>query len=294
MGNRGSHRREWATPALFVRLAVLLAMAVLLVCAAPTGLAQARADGAPPAVATDVSGTAGANVVATQTAVPTTSTIAATTAWIKGRHGVVGCAVVASDGTLYGWGQNRQFASMSVVKAMLLVAYLREHTKLTPWARRTLTSMITVSDNAAASAIYRIVGARGLRAVARVAHMRHFAVGSSWSESRVTAADQAEFFYRMDAYIPTQHLAFARYVLTHIAPSQAWGIPRIARRAGWTSYTKGGWSGPSRSQIVHSVGRLEKNGTTIAIAVLTAGNATQGYGIATIEGFTARLLGLAH
>lgn len=226
--------------------------------------------------------------------VVTPSEIANATSWIKGRQGVVGYAVVNSDGKLYGYNMNQQFLTASVVKAMLLVDYLRTHRTLSSSAKATLSSMIKVSDNNAATTIYQSVGDGGLRAVARLAGMKHFSVSGSWGSAQLTPADQAGFFYVMDSLIPTRHDKFARYLLSHIVSYQSWGIPAVARPAGWRVFFKDGSEPTPRGQLVHQVARLEKPQATIAIAVMTDGDSSMAYGISTIRGVTARLLGLAH
>ena len=69
------------------------------------------------------------------------------------RHGVIAFAVRTRTRS-WGWHRTTTFRSASVVKAMLLVAYLRRHRheRLSLPARRLLASMIRVSDNDAALA----------------------------------------------------------------------------------------------------------------------------------------------
>jgi hypothetical protein len=225
--------------------------------------------------------------------VPTASRVAAATKWVRSRQGLVAFAVIDSSGKLSGYHVNMRFVTASVVKAMLLVGYLRTHTTLSAWAKSTLTGMIHVSDNNAATAIYKIVGDAGLRKVAKVAGMRNFSVSVSWGRAQLTPADQARFFYKMDKLIPKAHDAFARYLLSHITASQSWGIPATARPKHWTVFFKDGSLGTTRGQLVHQVARLEKGGTTFAVAVMTDGDPSMRYGINTIVGVTRRLLWLA-
>ncbi len=222
---------------------------------------------------------------------PTVANINAAATWIRGRAGVASFAVVNSNGRLSGFDYNEQYVTASVVKAMLLVGYLRTHDTVSAADRATLTNMIEVSDNDAATAIYRIVGDSGLYAVAKAAGMQHFSVSSSWGHAILTPADQAHFFYIMDSLIPRWHVAFARGLLSGISAGQSWGIPAVARPLGWQVFFKGGWRGTSRGQLVHQIARLEKGDTRIAIAVMTDGDPSMSYGIDTIRGVTAILLG---
>jgi Beta-lactamase enzyme family len=147
--------------------------------------------------------------------------------------------------------------------------------------------MITVSDNDAAGAVYRRVGAAGLYAVAHVAGMRRFRDVGWWASARLTAADQARFFLRIDRLVPAAHRRFARSLLSSIVTSQRWGIPPIAQRHGLKAFFKGGW----RTAITHQVALLEKGDRRIALAVFTSGEPSMGYGEQTIAGIAARVLG---
>jgi hypothetical protein len=127
-----------------------------------------------------------------------------------------------------------------------------------------LTSMIEVSDNDAADTVYQVVGNAGLEAVARAAGMSHFSVYRWWTYAQISAADQARFFYRMDALIPAAHLEFVGYLLSHIAGYESWGVPAGAWPLGWTVWFKGGWRGTERGQLVPQAARLQCGDTTIA------------------------------
>jgi beta-lactamase class A len=211
-------------------------------------------------------------------------------AWLKGRSGVTAVAVVDTAGVLHGWHQNDQFVTASVIKAMLLVEYLRTHATVSPWARATLTPMIEFSDNNAAQAIYRVVGDGGLYALAKAAGMRRFSIAGQLFGAQLTAADQARFFYRLPHLVPAAHRALALHLLSHVVSYQSWGIPAAARPLGWQVWFKGGWRGTNIGQLVHQVARLSKGARTFSMAVFTDGDPSQGYGIATIRGVAARLV----
>ncbi len=239
------------------------------------------------------SGTAKSARLVVRQPFPAPAAVAAATSWLAQRAGDTAFAVVDSRGALHGHDPDEQFVTASVVKAMLLVAYLRSHSSLSSYASATLTNMIKLSDNNAAFAIYRLLGSQGMYGVAQAAGMRRFWVERDWTYAEITAADQARFFYGMDRLIPAHYDKFARHLLSHIAAYESWGIPAVARPAGWTVFFKGGWRGTERGQLVHQVARLERPGETISIAVMTDGDPDMAYGIATIRGVTARLLGVA-
>jgi Beta-lactamase enzyme family len=222
--------------------------------------------------------------------------IAAARAWANHRAGTIAFAV-RTDDHLWGVGLDRTFPSASVVKAMLLVAYLRRegvrHRDLTAADRALLNPMIRRSDNVAATRVFGIVGGAGLSRLARVVGMTRFAPASPiWGLSRISARDQTRFFLHIDARVPARHRAYAMELLRTIVPSQRWGIAR-AVPAGWTLWFKGGW-GSGTGAVDHQIGLLRQGEDRVSIAVLTVANPNQRYGTDTEQGIAARLLhGLA-
>jgi len=210
-----------------------------------------------------------------------------------GRSGTDAFAVVNNKGQLCGWHLYQRFHSASLIKAMLLVAYLRRlgpaH-KINAYDRGLIYPMIHESDNNAATAVYDVVGNGGLYEVAHLAHMRDFVSGGGyWGLSEISAADQASFFYYQDKYIPRRDDGYARYLLSHIESDQQWGIPQAAQGTPFTVFFKGGWL-PEQG-IENQAARLERPGYTFSLAVLTSNNPSEGYGQETEEDVTARLLG---
>lgn len=202
-------------------------------------------------------------------------------------------ALIAPDGRVRGYQSGTRYVSASVVKAMLLVGYLSgpagRRGRLTGAEQSRLGAMIRVSENAAATETYRAIGDRGLQDVARRAGMRRFDVCHGWGHARITAADQALFFARFDELVPRQHRAFVRRQLGSIVDWQRWGMPeRVAR--GDRIWFKGGWRGTSAGQLVHQVASIDHNGARWAVAILTDGNPSHGYGVETIRGIAERLL----
>jgi hypothetical protein len=220
---------------------------------------------------------------------PSAHAVRAARRWADRRRGRVSWAVIRSDGRMAGAHRTREHFSASTSKAMLLVAALRRigGSRIPPGLARLLGPMIIRSGNDEADAVRAIVGDAGLLDVARAAHMRSFHPNGTWSNVRLTAADQARLFLRIDRLVPRRHRSYARTLLRSIVPEQSWGVPAAARPQGWQVLFKGGW----RKQIVNQSAQLERGSTRIAIVVLTDENPSQAYARATIEGITRRLVG---
>jgi len=216
--------------------------------------------------------------------------IEAARAYARTRPGTVAFAV-RTESRLWGSHVDQRFRSASVLKAMLLVAYLR-HARDRPLRaseRALLTPMIRRSDNFAATAIRNRIGDAALVRLARATGMTRFRPGGAiWGDSQITARDQTRFFLHIDARVPARHRAYAMRLLRTIIPSQRWGIARVVP-AGWTLFFKGGW-GSGTGAVDHQIGLLRQGDERVSIAVLTLGNPDQRYGTDTEQGIAARLL----
>ena len=220
--------------------------------------------------------------------VPTPRAVRRALTWARSRAGDVAVAVVDSRGALHGYRANRRFYSASMVKAMLLVAYLRGHRRVPAAMRGVLAGMIEHSDNAAADIVYGIVGRHGLVALARLSGMRRFRPNGGWITTLVTAADLARFFRDMHDYIPKRHIAFADELLSGIIPAESWGVPAAARPLHYRVYFKGGWLGAW--VLASQSARLVHRSVRLGLAIFTDGNPGPDYGKETIRGVTALLL----
>lgn len=211
--------------------------------------------------------------------------------YAKRRAGEVGFAVIDERGRLRGYRVAMTAPSASVVKVMLLVAYLRKRDgeRLSRSERALLGPMIRRSDNYAATAIRDLLGRGRIERLARVARMRDFGYHPIWGMCRISPRDQARFMYRLGSYVPGEHRAYARHLLSHVVDWQRWGIARVAPR-GWRLFFKGGW-GSGTGLVDHQVALLTRERRRVALAILTQSDPDHGYGKRTLRGVAGRLLG---
>lgn len=218
--------------------------------------------------------------------------MAAAARYAERRAGIESFAVVGERGGMHGYRRGRVEPSASVLKAMLLVAYLRQRSvrsrALRVSDRSLLAPMIRRSDDGTATTVLNIVGGRALARLAERGGMPHFRLRSPWGVSEITAGGQARFFHRIDSYVPRRHRAYALRLLARIVPSQRWGIPP-ARPPAWRIHFKGGWASGT-GWVTHQVALLRNGERRIALAVLTRFNPSHGYGTRTIRGIARRLL----
>jgi hypothetical protein len=212
-------------------------------------------------------------------------------AYARTRVGDIAFAV-RTDGRFYGYRPDRVEWSASMVKAMMLVAYLDE-----PWvANRPLNAsdgallwpMITESNNDDADQVYGIIGPGPLYALAARVGMASFSTQSIWGETHVTARGLTRFFLHIDSYVDKRHAGYAMAALSNIVSYERWGVAEVAPQ-GWKLYFKGGW-GSGTGLIDSQVALLRRGCSRVSAAVLTMYDGSHGYGKATLRGLFARLL----
>jgi hypothetical protein len=207
------------------------------------------------------------------------------------RAGDIAFAVRTED-NFYAYRPDHVDWSASVVKAMLMVAYLDlpsvANRQLNGGDDALLVPMITQSDNNAATAVRNIVGNGNLQALANRVGMTNFETNPVWGLTRITARDQTLFFLHIDSFIAPLHRAYALHLLASITPSQRWGIGEVPP-AGWKLYFKGGW-GSGTGAVDHQVALLVRGCARVAIAVLTLNDGSHDYGKETLREIFARLL----
>ncbi|HKO74437.1 MAG TPA: serine hydrolase [Gaiellaceae bacterium] len=218
--------------------------------------------------------------------------MAAAERYAEARAGTITFAVVDEAGRLHGYHAREVSPSASVLKAMLLVAYLRRddvrNRALEQWERDLLAPMIRRSDNAPASRMVGLVGESRLKALARAAGMEHFRLHwPIWGQSEITPRGQALFFHRIDRLVPPRHRGYALRLLATVVPSQRWGVGRVPH-AGWELYVKGGW-GSGTGLVDHQVALYRSAGERLSLALFTRFDPNHEYGKETLRGLAERL-----
>jgi hypothetical protein len=191
------------------------------------------------------------------------------------------------------WGHEERLtaSSVSLAKAMLLVADLRRHFgRAVPRSEQELLRpMIRASGNRAATIVRDRLGSGALDRLARRAGMRDFAEAYPiWGASRTSPEDQARFFLRLPELIPRRHRAYALDLLATIIPRQRWGIGEVAPK-GWKLYFKGGW-GSGTGLADHQSALLVRGRRRIAISVMTVASPSHRYAKRTLAGVFRRLV----
>jgi NAD(P)-dependent dehydrogenase (short-subunit alcohol dehydrogenase family) len=192
--------------------------------------------------------------------------------------------------------------SASVIKAMILVAYLRRddvrNRGLSSGEQDTLAAMIERSDDSAANYIfYNYVGYGGLDNLASAAGMNHFQTHPDprpgcceyWGRTSIAAGDQANFFLHLGHFIPQKHVSYALQLLSSIDPGYGyWGIADV-NTPGWTKYWKSGWGAGTGWVDSQSI-LLRRGGMKIGLSILTHNDPDHTYGKNTLRGVAGRLL----
>ncbi|HEY4996733.1 MAG TPA: hypothetical protein VII03_01985 [Solirubrobacteraceae bacterium] len=222
--------------------------------------------------------------------------VRAARAYAGSRAGEVSFAL-RTEHRAWGWRAEHTVPSASVLKAMLLVAYLDDprvrDRALTAADHRLIDPMIERSDNTAATNVLAFVGAGGVYGVAHRARMRAFSLDPViWGLSRIDAGDQSRFFLHIDREVVPRHRATAMHLLASVTPSQRWGIGRLAL-PGWQLYFKGGW-GAGTGEVEHQVILLRHGALRLSAAVLITSSPSHLYAERTLQGVFEALLRGVH
>ncbi|MEU5889430.1 serine hydrolase [Streptomyces sp. NPDC047461] len=186
------------------------------------------------------------------------------------------------------------FDTASIVKVDILAALLLraqdEDRHLTTAEKSYATTMIENSDNASASALWRIIGqAEGLDAANERLGLTGTEGGDGmlWGLTRTTAADQLALLRQVfgdDSELSSASREYVRGLMGRIAVGQDWGVSAAAGGSAWA--LKNGWLPRSTTGLwdINSIGRVTaSDGSEYLVAALSNGNATKEKGISLVE-----------
>lgn len=185
------------------------------------------------------------------------------------------------------------FETASIVKVDILATLLLQakdaDRHLTAAEKTYATAMIENSDNASASALWRIIGrADGLGAANGRFGLKDTEGGDDmlWGLTRTTAADQLTLLQQVfgdDSELSGASRTYLRGLMGQIAADQHWGVSVVADGSKWA--LKNGWLPRSATGlwVINSIGRVTADGRDCLVAVLSNGNSTKTKGISLVE-----------
>ncbi|MEU6124909.1 serine hydrolase [Streptomyces sp. NPDC047123] len=216
------------------------------------------------------------------------------TAALKNRKGTVAVGLYdRTTKTTCTLRATTSFDSASVVKVTVLATLLWDAKKtgryLTNRESDLAYAMITKSDNAATSTLWRQLGTGKVKAFLKEAGMTRTVPGTGgyWGLTRINATDEQKLLGLItakNAVLSDNARAYLLKLMNKVVPAQRWGTPAGAP-AGTAIHVKNGWL--QRATLgwrVHSIGAFKGGGHDYTLSVLTHGNSSMNYGVATIQG----------
>ena len=219
-------------------------------------------------------------------------------AYLAHRRGTVSAAVYdISSRTTYLYRSHVREQTASIMKVDILATLLHERQRiglgLTPAQQSLARDMIEDSDNDDAQKLWdEEGGSTAVGAFDREAGMDETTPDAAgyWGLSWTTASDQLKLLRRVmlaNRLLDFSSRAYEYELMRRVVASQRWGVSAgvgkqatVALKNGWLPLHPGDWQ-------VNSIGKVAGPRHRYLIAVLTSGQPTEGYGIATIERISA-------
>ncbi|WP_067929600.1 peptidoglycan-binding protein [Alicyclobacillus shizuokensis] len=217
--------------------------------------------------------------------------------YLEDRHDTVSVAVYdANTGQTYTYNPNSTYCTASIVKVALMTVLLYKdqiaHRGVTAAQKKLLTPMIEESDNSMASKLWNQLGrGKGITPYLRKFGMNHTTMrnDSYWGLTETNVLDQVTLLKLLaypNSIIDNTNRQYALGLMEHVVSGQRWGVSEgvpsgttIALNNGWSPYVAGNWR-------INSIGYIHGHGHNYVIAVLTFHNASEDYGIDTVEGIS--------
>ncbi|KOV84219.1 hypothetical protein ADL01_08850 [Streptomyces sp. NRRL WC-3618] len=216
------------------------------------------------------------------------------TSALAGRRGSISVGVYdRSTKTTCVYREQTAYDSASVVKVTVLATLLwdaqKQHRALTAREKTLSQAMITKSDNDSTTRLWNQLGLAKIRGFLAAAAMTQTKPGANgyWGLTQITARDEQKLLMLTtltNSVLTDNSRAYIQKLMSEVIASQRWGTPKGVP-SGVSVHVKNGWlQRASYGWRVHSVGTFKGRGHDYMITVLTHGNSTWNYGIATIEG----------
>lgn len=184
------------------------------------------------------------------------------------------------------------YDSASVVKVTVLATLLwdakKQNRYLTDRENTLAKAMITKSDNAATTTLWKQLGMTKIKGFLTAAGMTQTKPGANgyWGLTQITVTDEQKLLKLLtakNAVLSDNSRAYILKLMSQVVSSQRWGTPygvpsgvTVAVKNGWLQRSTNGWR-------VHSVGAFKGGGHDYVMTVLSHGNSTMNYGITTIQ-----------
>ena len=210
-------------------------------------------------------------------------------------HGAVSVAVtdLGTGQTLTYGAAGHGFATASIVKVDILSTLLLQaqdqDTTLTASQESLATTMIENSDNDSATALWNEIGQEGgLNAANKRFGLTSTSGGTegNWGLTSTTSADQLRLLrqvFTSDSLLSSRSRDYIQGLLNQVESDQRWGVSAAASGSDYA--VKNGWLPRSATGlwVINSIGRVERNGQELLIAVVSDGNLSESSGISLVQ-----------
>ncbi|WP_432085509.1 serine hydrolase [Streptomyces sp. bgisy095] len=184
------------------------------------------------------------------------------------------------------------YDSASVVKVTVLATLLWDAKKtnryLTSRESDLANAMITKSDNAATTSLWKQLGITKVKGFLSAAGMTRTVPGADgyWGLTQINVTDEQRLLSLITAkntVLSDNSRAYILKLMGSVVTSQKWGTPAGAPSS-VSVHVKNGWlQRATRGWRVHSIGTFKGGGHDYTVSVLTDGNSTMDYGVSTIQ-----------
>lgn len=216
-------------------------------------------------------------------------------AYLATRAGNITIALEDLDnGTTYLYRPGVAEQTASIIKVDILATLLEQaqsaHHPLTSEQQYLATGMIEASDDDDATSLWDEAGeSSAIGAFDARVGLTDTDPNSQgyWGETTTTALDQLRLLRVValpNHLLDSSARSYELNLMEHIVPDDYFGVPtgvptgvRVAFKNGWVPIVNGNWQ-------INSIGWVDGDRTDYLLAILTNGNATEAYGIATTDG----------